>query len=127
MLPAKSILILCPDDESRERLIARVLNHGLQPFCSTSCGEAQDLLEQHNFSAILCNDTLEDGDYRDVIRAAIPVPVIVLSRFAEWGPYLAALEAGAFDYIVCPPERTEVDRILSFALNEQSLPLVQAA
>lgn len=127
MLPAKSILILCPDAESRDRLVARVLNLGLQPFCSTSYGEAQGLLEQQNFSAILCNDTLEDGDYRDVIRAAIPIPVIVLSRFAEWGPYLAALEAGAFDYIVCPPERAEVDRILSFALNEQSLPLVQAA
>lgn len=127
MLPGKSILILCPEDESRVKLVASILTLGLQPLCSTSCGEAQSLLERHKFSAILCNDTLEDGDYRDVIKAATPIPVIVLSRFAEWGPYLAALKAGAFDYIACPPERAEVDRILSLALNEHSLPLARAA
>jgi DNA-binding NtrC family response regulator len=127
LLSGKSILILCPEKESRERLVARILSLGLYPLCSNSYGEAQSLLGRHNFSAILCSDSLTDGDYRDVIKAAIPIPVIVLSRFAEWGPYLTALEAGAFDYIVCPPERAEVDRILSFALNEHSLPLLQTA
>jgi len=48
-----------------------------------------------------------------MIEAAAPTPVIVLSRFAEWGPYLTALKAGAFDYLVCPPDGAEVDRILS--------------
>jgi DNA-binding NtrC family response regulator len=127
MVAGKSILILCPDDESRERLVAGILSLGLRPLCSTSYGEAQSLLGQHNFSAVLCSDSLADGDYRDLIQDVIPIPVIVLSRIAEWGPYLAALEAGAFDYIVCPPERAEVHRILSFALNEHSLPLAQAA
>jgi DNA-binding NtrC family response regulator len=126
MIEEKSILIMCPEDESRERLVARILNLRAKPLCSTNFVEAQALLKEHIFSAILCSDSLADGDYRDVIQAAIPTPVIVLSRFAEWGPYLAALEAGAFDYLVCPPKQAEVDRILSCALNECSSPLQEA-
>jgi DNA-binding NtrC family response regulator len=120
LIAMRAILIVCPEEDSREKLVTRVLDLGLQPFCSTNCSEAQGLLGRQNFSVVLCSDSLMDGDYRDVIKTAIPTPVIVLSHLAEWGPYLAALEAGAFDYIVCPPDRAEVDRILSFALNEHS-------
>lgn len=120
MVKETPILILCPEDESREELIARILNFGVQPLCFTNYCEAQSLLARHDFSAILCSDCLADRDYRDVIKAADPTPVIVLSHLAEWGPYITALEAGAFDYIVCPPDRAEVDRILSFALNQHS-------
>jgi hypothetical protein len=43
-----------------------------------------------------------------------------ISRFAEHGRYLVALRAGAFDYIACPPDPYEVDRIVRSALAESS-------
>jgi len=39
---------------------------------------------------------------------------------------VAALDAGAFDYIACPPDAREIDRIMTSALNEHS-PLVAKA
>jgi DNA-binding NtrC family response regulator len=46
------------------------------------------------------------------------IPVIVLSHLADWDAYMTALSAGAFDYIACPPERIETERILRHALNQ---------
>jgi len=105
------VLILCPEDENRNKIVATVCRCGLDR-------EARDLLRLHNFAAVFCSDTLEDAAYPQIIDAAKPVLVIVLSRFAEWDPYLAALAAGAFDYIPCPPDHREVERILSSALSE---------
>jgi len=118
MLDGKSILIVCPEGKSRDRLVARTLDLGLQPLCLTKCSEAEDVLGRQGFHVVLCSDNLLEGDYRNVIGAAGSTPVVVLSHIAEWGPYLTALKAGAFDYIVYPPDGAEVDRILSSALNE---------
>lgn len=122
-----SVLILCPEDESREKIVASVRKCGLDPLLSSSYREARDLLEQHDLAATFCSDTLEDADYPDVIETAKPVPVIVLSRFAEWGPFLRALRAGAFDYVPCPPDPREVERILSFAVSERLRSLAATA
>ena len=114
----RSVLILCPEDENRNKIVASVRRCGLDPLLSSNYREARDLLGLHNLAAAFCTDTLEDADYPQIIEAAKPVPVIVLSRFAEWDPYLAALAAGAFDYISCPPDPREVERILSSAIRE---------
>ena len=42
--------------------------------------------------------TTRNGNFRDVVAAVKPTPVVVLSRFAEWDHYIAALRDGAFDY-----------------------------
>ena len=119
----KSILILSPDQQSRDKIVASVRKFDPKPHCCTDCREARNLLQRHNFSAVLCSDSFADGRYPDVITAAKPVPVVVFSRLADWGPYVAALDAGAFDYIACPPDAREMDRIMKSALNEHS-PLV---
>ena len=67
---------------------------------------------------VFCQDILADGDFRAVIAEADAVPVIVLSRFAEWDHYLAALRDGAFDYIACPPNAKETERILQSAISK---------
>jgi len=114
----RSVLILCPEDENRNKIVASVRRCGLDPLLSSNYREARDLLGLHNFAAAFCSDALEDATYPQIIEAAKPVPVIVLSRFAEWDPYLAALAAGAFDYIPCPPDPREVERILSSAIRQ---------
>jgi len=56
----------------------------------------------------------------EVRRASADVPVIVLSRLADWDAYLSAICAGAFDYIACPPDPAETERILLAALSRSS-------
>lgn len=117
---SNKILILSAEAESRDKIVASIRERGLDPVLPSDYRQARKLLAQHDLAAVFCSDDFGDGKYPDIIDAARPAPVIVLSRLAEWDPYLAALRAGAFDYITCPPEAREVERILSFALNERS-------
>jgi DNA-binding NtrC family response regulator len=48
--------------------------------------------------------------------------VIVLSHLADWDAYMKALGAGAFDYIACPPDPVEAERILRLALAQNPPP-----
>ena len=116
----KHVLIICADGESREKVIGTIHKCGLSPVSCSTLDDARSLLVRQHFNIVFCSDTLADGDFRAVIRAARPIPVIVLSRFAEWEPYLVAMNAGAFDYIACPPDPGETERILCFALRESS-------
>ena len=120
MLDTKLVLIIDAEGESRERIIATTHKYGLGPVSCSTVDEARSLLARQHFAIIFSSDTLPDGDFCAVIRTARSIPVIVLSRLAEWEPYLVAINAGAFDYIACPPDPVETERILWFALNESS-------
>jgi len=120
MINVGPVLIICPEGQNLDGVAVIVRNCSFHAVFCFACGEARSLLEQQNFSAVLCSDCLADGDFRDVVKAARPVPVIVLSHLAEWSPYLAALRAGAFDYLACPPDPGEVKRILWSAVSESS-------
>lgn len=113
-----TVLIVCPENESRGKIVTTIQNCGLHALPCSSCHEAYSLLQRKSFTVLFCSDALDDGSYQEVIEMAKPLPVIVLSRFAEWEPYMAALRAGAFDYVACPADSDEVQRILKCALEE---------
>ena len=100
-------LIICGQGEDRQKIVASVLKRGLAPICCSNLEEARTLLPQDLFRVVFCKDILADGDFRAVLRVvkntSPRTPVIVLSRIADWDSYLKALGAGAFDYIVWPP------------------------
>lgn len=68
-----SVLILCPEDENRNKIITTVRKCGLAPLLRSNYLEARDLLRLHNFAAVFCGDTLEDATYPQIIEAAKPV------------------------------------------------------
>ena len=71
---------------------------------------------------VLCSEALRDGDFRAVLREAHKsdshMPVIVFGPSYDWDSYLKALGAGAYDYIVCPPNPMEVQKIIWSALAD---------
>jgi two-component system response regulator PilR (NtrC family) len=126
MLNAAQVLIVCPDSALRQNALEIVRNIGLHPVACSSLMDARALVERETFQIILCNDDLPDCNLRTSIRvlasATGGVPVIVLSHLADWDAYLRALSAGAFDYIVCPPDPVEAERILRLALERNNPP-----
>lgn len=120
MLNAGTILVVDSDTDDRKAVVGCAFQRGETPILCSSCEEARSLLAQHCFKAVFCNDELPDGKYVEVVKAAKPAPVVILSRIGAWTAYLDALDAGAFDYIAYPVYKAEVDRILSLALNECS-------
>jgi DNA-binding NtrC family response regulator len=88
--------------------------------------DARAHIEEQTFQFVLCSDDLPDCNLRTAMRVLTSstggVPVIVLSHLADWDAYMRALGAGAFDYIVCPPDPVEAERILRLALAQNPPP-----
>jgi hypothetical protein len=117
-LKAYPVLIVCGDAQCSDRMVAAVRKRGLEAICCSSVEDARSLLSRRRFSLVLSSDILPDGEVHAVIRLAGAMPVIVFSQRAEWDVYLDALDKGAFEYIACPPDAAETERILELALQE---------
>lgn len=124
MLNVLPILIISAEKEQWERIFETVRKCGLRATHCCGLREALSLLARQDFSVVFCDHTLPDGDFRALLgearKSTADVPVIVLSRLADWDAYLSAIGAGAFDYIACPPDSAETERILWAALSESS-------
>jgi two-component system response regulator PilR (NtrC family) len=117
MISVEQVLVISPEADHYEMICVAVESCGLGSIYCRKFVEAQSLLVQQKVSVVFCHDTLPDGDFRRVIEAVSPTPLIVLSRFAEWDHYLAALRAGAFDYIAYPSDSAEIERIVCSAIG----------
>jgi two-component system response regulator PilR (NtrC family) len=117
MSSIEHVLVISPEADHHEKISVAVQRCGLGSIYCREFVEAQNFLVQRKFSVVFCHDILPDGDFRRVIAAVNPTPVVVLSRFAEWDRCLAALRAGAFDYIACPPDSAETERIVRSAIS----------
>ncbi len=122
MLSALPVLIICSDPAHGNIAAEIVRDMSLTSVICNSLTDARSRIEQQSFQLVLCADELPDCNLRTSLKvlsaATGGVPVIVLSHLADWDAYMKALSAGAFDYIACPPERIETERILRHALNQ---------
>jgi DNA-binding NtrC family response regulator len=119
-------LLVSPDPlqcDECEEILARL---ELQSVRCASLTDARARIEERAFQFVLCSDDLPDCNLRTAVRvlaaATGGVPVIVLSHLADWDAYMRALGAGAFDYIACPPDTAESERILRLALEQNPPP-----
>jgi DNA-binding NtrC family response regulator len=99
---------------------------GLECVACGSLTDARTLVNDEAFQFVLCNDELPDCNMRTAVRVLTSctggAPVIVLSHLADWDAYMRALSAGALDYIACPPDPAEAERILRLALEQNPPP-----
>lgn len=126
MFNSGKILIASSDSfqcQKAEEIAERL---GLQIFTCGSLSDARAHIDARPFQLILCSDDLPDCNLRTALRVLASstggVPVIVLSHLAEWDAYMRALDGGAFDYIACPPDPAEAERILRLALAQNPPP-----
>ena len=122
MLSSIPILVVSGEPSHRDMLAASISSFGPRPICCGSYEGAAELLRQRPFSIVFCDDLLPDGTFQTVMdcaaRRGVPIQVIVTSRRDDWGLYLKALNAGAFDFIALPSLPGEVERVVYAALGE---------
>ena len=109
--------------EKTDEIIRRL---DLQSVRCSSLTDARARIDEQRFQFVLCSDDLPDCNLRTAVRVLTSstsgAPVIVLSHLADWDAYMRALAAGAFDYIACPPDPAETERILRLALAQNPPP-----
>lgn len=115
MSPA--IAVISADLGHWEKLSAIISSCGLRAVQCETLAAAKDLLSREHFRLALCEDVLPDGNFRDLIALvrdtpAWHMPVVVVSCLDDWGSFLEAMMAGAFDYVAFPPYPHELERAL---------------
>ena len=115
------VLVLCEDAEVRVALRESLKRCSVKRiYCKTRLA-LREAIAAHAGDAVVYAGEHPGSKLRDLmewpeVRAA-HLPVIAVSRFGEMPDYLAAMEAGAFDYMARPLRREEVSRIVKNAVD----------
>jgi DNA-binding NtrC family response regulator len=119
-----TVLIVAADRRVHETLTGILEGQGVETESVIGFEAAKSLLATGGIDACLCGFRLEDGSYRDLVkytkRQMPEIPVVIVSTPGspnEYGEYLAAMNAGAFDFLCHPYEKREVERILRLAVS----------
>src|SRR5688572_10652898 len=125
--------ILVVDDEAdiRELLGLTLTRMGLDPHCAATTAEAVSLLGKNSYELCLTDMRLPDGDGLEVLdyvskhHPNMPVAVITAHGSAENA--VAALKAGAFDYLAKPVSLNQLRTLVRSALKLSRPPARKAS
>ena len=100
--------VLVVDDEAdlRELLELTLVGMGLDVDCASDLAGALALLDAHDYALCLTDMRLPDGDGLQLVaaiqRREVQPPVAVITAYGSTENAIAALKAGAFDYLAKP-------------------------
>ena len=127
--PVQSTVLVIDDEaDIRELLELSLLRMGLAVECSGSVAGAKQLLQSKRYDLCLTDMRLPDGDGLDLVRfigaQCVDLPVAVITAFGSTENAVAALKAGAFDYLTKP---LSLDQLRALVKSALSLPQKVAA
>lgn len=125
--------VLVVDDEAdiRELLDLTLSRMGLAADCAGTVGEARELLAAHPYQLCLTDMRLPDGEGLELVRLIgehySATPVAVITAFGSAENAVAALKAGAFDYLAKPVALDQLRSLIKSALEIPGQPAALAA
>ncbi len=126
MATAKRTILLVEDEESITTPLAEALEReGFATEIARTAAEALELGRRVRPDLVLLDLMLPDGSGFDVcreLRAASPVPIIILSARGEEADRVVGLELGADDYVVKPFSAREVIARIRAVLRRANAP-----
>lgn len=125
--PGNSQHCLVVDDEAdiRELLLLTLERMNIPAFGASTLYEAMQLLEQQHFGLCLTDMRLPDGNGLDLVKFINQhypgLPVAVITAYGSAENAVAALKAGAFDYLSKPISLKQLRPLVeaAFKLSEQ--------
>ena len=118
-----SARVLVVDDEAdiRELLDLTLARMGLSADCAGTVAEARKYLELEHYSLCLTDMRLPDGEGLEIVRLIGAqygeTPVAVITAFGSADNAVAALKAGAFDYLAKPVALDQLRSLIKSAIN----------
>lgn len=115
--------VLVVDDEAdiRELLDLTLSRMGLAADCAASVTEAREYLTSERYQLCLTDMRLPDGEGLAVVRMVAELcpqtPVAVITAFGSTENAVAALKAGAFDYLAKPVALDQLRALVKSALE----------
>ena len=115
--------VLVVDDEAdiRELLDLTLARMGIAADCAGTVAEAKAYLAREEYSLCLTDMRLPDGEGLEIVRLIGTqygqTPVAVITAFGSADNAVAALKAGAFDYLAKPVALDQLRTLIKSALN----------
>src|SRR5437870_3491028 len=123
-----TVLVIDDEADIRELLELSLLRMGLAVECIGSVEAAKQLLQSKRYDLCLTDMRLPDGDGLELVRfigiQCADLPVAVITAFGSTENAVAALKAGAFDYLTKP---LSLDQLRTLVKSALSLPQKTAA
>ncbi|MBL8525190.1 MAG: sigma-54-dependent Fis family transcriptional regulator [Betaproteobacteria bacterium] len=117
----KHVLIVDDEADIRELLVLTLMRMGVEAEAARSCEEAYARLKERSFDLCLTDMRLPDGDGLAILSHIAAhhgnTPVAVITAYGSTDNAVAALKAGAFDYISKPIQLKQLREVITSALN----------
>ena len=124
----KAVLIVDDEADIRELLVLTLSRMGVDADTVGTVKEAQEALKQRTYDLALTDMRLPDGDGLQVLRHIAEnygnTPVAVITAYGSTENAVAALKAGAFDYLAKP---IKVEQLRPLVMSALKLPRPQQA
>ncbi|MDE2599209.1 MAG: sigma-54-dependent Fis family transcriptional regulator [Rhodocyclaceae bacterium] len=120
--------VLVVDDEAdiRELLDLTLARMGLDADCAANLAEAREFLQRGRYQLCLTDMRLPDGEglalVREIGEGRLDLPVAVITAHGSMENAVAALKAGAFDYLSKPVSLDQLRALVRAALDLPQLP-----
>jgi len=117
----KAVLIVDDEADIRELLVLTLSRMGVDADTASTFKEAQEALKSRQYDLALTDMRLPDGDGLMVLRHIAEhygnTPVAVITAFGSTENAVAALKAGAFDYLAKPIKLEQLRPLVMSALK----------
>jgi two-component system response regulator PilR (NtrC family) len=121
MTTSPRILLVDDEPDLLDLMELTLVKMGLETDRAASVAEAQTRLAQTHYDLCLTDMRLGDGEGLEVIASAsalaVPIPVAVITAYGNAGNAVAALQAGAFDYLAKPVALDQLRALVKSALK----------
>jgi two-component system, NtrC family, response regulator PilR len=128
-MPAKHVLIVDDEADIRELLLLTLMRMDVEAETAATCKEAFARLAEHSFDLCLTDMRLPDGDglmvLNHIAKSYGNTPVAVITAYGSTDNAVAALKAGAFDYLSKPIQLKQLREVITSALNLPKPALMQ--
>ena len=115
------VLVIDDEPDIRELIDLTLSRMGLAAACAGTVAEAHGLLADGNFQLCLTDMRLPDGNGLDMVRFVAEnypqIPVAVITAFGSAENAVAALKAGAFDYLAKPVGLEQLRALVKSAMR----------
>ncbi len=120
-MKAKHVLIVDDEADIRELIVLTLMRMGVESVTASTCQEAFLRLAERSFDLCLTDMRLPDGDGLSVLTHIAAsygnTPVAVITAYGSTDNAVAALKAGAFDYLSKPIQLKQLREVITSALN----------
>ena len=115
------VLVIDDEEDIRELLDLTLARMGLPADCAGTLAEAKQYLEKEHYSLCLTDMRLPDGEGLEIVRLIGAnygeTPVAVITAFGSTDNAVAALKAGAFDYLAKPVALDQLRTLIKSAIS----------